>query len=58
MAKKITKVKDRPIDARCPRMTLSCDKYQEGLNKLREKAKKEGKKLLTDNGIEDYTNKE
>jgi len=53
--RKIIRVKDRPIDGRHPHMSISRAHYMKGLVKLREKAKKEKKKLLTDDGIEDYT---
>jgi len=53
--RKIIRVKDRPIDGRHPHMSISHAHYMKGLEKLREKAKKEKKKLLTDDGIEDYT---
>lgn len=52
--KKLTSVKDRPIDGRVPNMTISSSTYQKGLKKLREQAKKEHRQLLTDAGIEDY----
>ncbi len=53
---KITKVSERPIDGRVPSMSISSEMYQRGLAKLRKQAKEEHKKLLTENGTEDYTN--
>jgi len=53
--KKITKVKNRTIDGRCPKMSISHKTYKKGLDKLRNKAKKEHKLLLTDDGVEDYS---
>ena len=52
--KPIRKVKDKPLDARCPNISLSSERYQKGLQKLRNQAKAEHRELLTDNGIEDY----
>jgi len=52
--KKITKVSERPLDGRTPHMSISHKTYQKGLKNLRKQAKKEHKKLLTNNGVEDY----
>ena len=52
---KIIKVSERPIDGRRPMMSISARMYQKGLANLREQAKREKRKLLTDEGIEDYT---
>jgi hypothetical protein len=52
---KIIKVKDRPIDGRTPTMSISGKLYLKGLVKLRKQAKEEKRKLMTNNGIEDYS---
>ena len=54
--KKLTPVANRPIDGRIPHMSISSKTYREGFAKLREQAKREKKKLITENGVEDYTN--
>ena len=53
--KKITKVADRDIDGRTPHMSISVKMYDRVMKKLRKQAKKEKKRLVTNNGIEDYT---
>lgn len=55
--KKIARVSERPIDGRTPNMSISTLTYQKGLENLREQAKREHRKLLTNEGIEDYTEK-
>ena len=62
----LTKMQDRPLDGRTLNMSISHKAYVSGLEKLREqaymsdleklreRAKKEKKKLLTNDGIEDY----
>jgi len=52
---KITKIKDRPLDGRTPNISISTKTYLKGLNNLREQAKKEKRKLITNDGIEDYS---
>lgn len=51
----IQKVKELPLDGRCPHMSISHDVYMKGLENLRDLAKIERRILLTDDGIEDYT---
>ena len=53
--KKITKVKDKSIDGKIPNISISRQKFIKGLEKLRKQAKKEKRKLITDNSIEDYS---
>jgi hypothetical protein len=52
--KKIVKVKDRPLDGRTPHISISAKNYQKGLEKLREQAKREKRKLITNDGVENY----
>ena len=52
---KITRTKDRPIDARIPNISISHKTYLKVLRKLRRKAKIEKRKLLTEDGVEDYS---
>jgi len=54
--KEITKVSERPLDGRVPNMSISSASYQKGLAKLRKQAKEEKRKLITNKGVEDYTN--
>lgn len=57
MAKKLSKTKDKDfIDARFQSpMSISKTLYDLVLQKMREQAKYEKKKLITDSGVEDYT---
>ena len=55
--KKLIQVKNRPLDGRTPSMTISRVSYLNGLAKLRKQAKKEKKKLITNGGIEYYSEK-
>jgi len=52
---KIIKVSNQPIDGRTPQISISKKNYLEGLENLRKQAKKEKRKLITNEGIEDYT---
>lgn len=54
---KIVKTQDRPLDGRTPNMSISTANYLKGLEKLRAQAKAEHRKLITNNGVEDYSNK-
>ena len=49
--KKITKVKNLPIDSRTSKISISTKKYLDGIKRLREKAMIEKRKLITNNGI-------
>lgn len=52
--KKIVKTSERPLDGRTPHISISHKNYMIGLKKLRKQAKKEKRKLITDDGIENY----
>ena len=52
---KIIKVSKQPLDGRTPHMSISKKNYEAGLEELRKQAKKEKRKLITNEGVEDYT---
>lgn len=54
MFKKIVPVSKLPIDAR-PKMSISWKTYDKVLRGLRKKAKREKRKLITNDGVEDYS---
>ncbi len=53
--KKIKPVSKRDIDVRNPNISISSKNYKKGVEMAREKAKKEKRKLITREGVEDYS---
>jgi len=52
---KLVPASESPLDGRVPAMSISSKMYEKGLARLRAQAKREHKKLLTEKGLEDYT---
>jgi len=48
-------VAKRDIDLRCPSISLSSDLYQRVLEEAKVRAKREGRRVVTDHGDFDYT---
>jgi hypothetical protein len=55
MAKKIISVSKRDIDVSGPCWSISGKGHEKAIEKARGKAKKEGRRLITREGIEDYS---
>ena len=50
---KVIPVSRQTINGKC-NMSISSERYEKGLEKLRQQAKKEKRKLITNYGVEDY----